>query len=531
MEIEKISFFNRLEYDMESNETELETINLENSNLEDFNKSYLKFFTDKNNRKKGYEIVDVTDIIFKESIIIGKKTYKFDEDIKNKKINMNDVTKKSKNGEDNILVNKPFEKKSNKKYFFEPADKNIFDYYLNYYNNNNNNHFIIDIKNFEEINDIQKISKKLTKFGQINKENYKNINHNKLNNGSEDQSNNSFNNNNDSNNNMNNNNNRNNDNNNNNNNDNNNNDNNNNDSNNNNDNNDNNDNNYNNNNDNNDNNNNDNNDSDSNNNFNNNNNNYDSNNEDNTSSNSNNNLNINNNVIDKNDNNISSLSSNNIFRIYSIEEIRDQKNLQRKKLRHKKKRKFKPDDIRKKIKARFHKNLKEILNENLKICGSKKFFDFLPQGFVSNISIEKNKEAFKLTYLEMLKNNFENCTNNQKQKLIDKKKVNNNKETLLYLEKNPEISEKSGFDLIKNETYENLLSEYFQSKQFEDTIKDLENENEEEDYICEYVNKSKNYVNFFKTSSFNNFNNSYKNIELKEEFNKNIIDVDNNYEI
>ena len=131
----------------------------------------------------------------------------------------------------------------------------------------------------------------------------------------------------------------------------------------------------------------------------------------------------------------------------------------------------------------------------------------------------------------MLKNNFENCTNNQKQKLIDKKKVNNNKETLLYLEKNPEISEKSGFDLIKNETYENLLSEYFQSKQFEDTIKDLENENEEEDYICEYVNKSKNYVNFFKTSSFNNFNNSYKNIELKEEFNKNIIDVDNNYEI
>ena len=131
----------------------------------------------------------------------------------------------------------------------------------------------------------------------------------------------------------------------------------------------------------------------------------------------------------------------------------------------------------------------------------------------------------------MLKNNFENCTNNQKQKLIDKKKVNNNKETLLYLENNPEISVKSGFDLIKNETYENLLSEYFQSKQFEDTIKDLENENEEEDYICEYVNKSKNYVNFFKTKSFNNFNNSYKNIELKEEFNKNIIDVDNNYEI
>ena len=506
MEIEKISFFNRLEYEMESNETELETISLENSNLEYFNNCYLKFFTEKNILKKGKnELPDVTDIfkIKKESIIIGKKTYKFDDDIKINKNNMIDVKKKSKNGGDNILVNKPFKNKSNKKYFFKPADKNIFDYYLKKYNNNNN-HFIINIKNLEKINDIQKISQNLTNFGQINKENYNNIiNHNNLNSSSDEQSNNNFNNNNDSNNNINNNSNGNSnnyDNN---------------DSNNNNDNNDNNDNNYNNNNDNNDNNNNnDNNDSDSNNNFNNNNNNYDSNNEDNTSSNSNNNLNINNNVNVKNENNISSLSSNNIFRIYSIEEIRDQKNLQRKKLRHKKKRKFKPDDIRKKIKARFHKNLKEILNENLKICGSKKFFDFLPQGFVSNISIEKNKEAFKLTYLEILKNNFENYTNNQKQKLIDKKRVLNNNETLLYLENNPEISEKSGFDLIKNETYENLLCEYFQSKQFEDTIIDLKNENEEEDYICEYINKSKNYVNFFKTSSLNNIN---KRIELKEE--------------
>lgn len=32
----------------------------------------------------------------------------------------------------------------------------------------------------------------------------------------------------------------------------------------------------------------------------------------------------------------------------------------------KKKRKYKPDDIRKKIKARFHKLIKNIINENLK---------------------------------------------------------------------------------------------------------------------------------------------------------------------
>ena len=34
------------------------------------------------------------------------------------------------------------------------------------------------------------------------------------------------------------------------------------------------------------------------------------------------------------------------------------------KLNHK--RKYKPDDIRKKIKARFHKSIKNIINENLK---------------------------------------------------------------------------------------------------------------------------------------------------------------------
>ena len=38
-------------------------------------------------------------------------------------------------------------------------------------------------------------------------------------------------------------------------------------------------------------------------------------------------------------------------------------------------RKFKPDDIRKKIKARFHKTIKNAINEFLKFTGSEKFFD------------------------------------------------------------------------------------------------------------------------------------------------------------
>jgi hypothetical protein len=58
------------------------------------------------------------------------------------------------------------------------------------------------------------------------------------------------------------------------------------------------------------------------------------------------------------------------------------------KLNHK--RKYKPDDIRKKIKARFHKSIKNIINENLRKAGSKKLFTFFPQIFISSINIFLN---------------------------------------------------------------------------------------------------------------------------------------------
>ena len=61
-----------------------------------------------------------------------------------------------------------------------------------------------------------------------------------------------------------------------------------------------------------------------------------------------------------------------------------------KKKKMKKTRKFKPDNIRKKIKTRFHKIIKNIINKNLKKVGSKKLFDFIPQCFIGNISKKVN---------------------------------------------------------------------------------------------------------------------------------------------
>ena len=171
----------------------------------------------------------------------------------------------------------------------------------------------------------------------------------------------------------------------------------------------------------------------------------------------------------------------------------------RKREKMRKKRKFKSDDIRKKIKSRFHKTIKNIINENLKKAGSKELFDFLPQSFVSNISKGKNKEVMNLTYKQILETDFtkEIGNLNNHQKIIDLKKFENNLKVLNYLKNNPSISINSGFEFFSKMTYAEILREYFASKEFEESIIKLKLEEDNEDYINEYILKAKTYVDFF----------------------------------
>lgn len=164
-----------------------------------------------------------------------------------------------------------------------------------------------------------------------------------------------------------------------------------------------------------------------------------------------------------------------------------------KKRRQKKKRKYKSDDIRKKIKSRFHKTLKNIVNSMLKKGGSKKFFDFLPQNFTGNVSKIVNSQSFEMTFNELLSYNFED----KKNKRVDSKKIEKNREVVEYLEQNPEISKNSGYDLIKNKKYKDLLKIYFSSAEFENSISRLKEEKEENDYIQEYIYRAKNYIEFY----------------------------------
>lgn len=182
----------------------------------------------------------------------------------------------------------------------------------------------------------------------------------------------------------------------------------------------------------------------------------------------------------------------------------------------KKRRKFKPDNIKKKIKARFHKDLKITINKRLKQAGAQKLFELMPQNFITNMTIKLNNQVMNLTFEELIKFDWYKVIGG-KEKKADKNKSKKNIEVLDYLNKNIEISEKSGFNRIKNMKYDEILNAYFSSLEFEKSLEDFYDKNKMEkiEYIEEYFNKAKTYVDFFK--------NPPKNFDVREnEINKDL---------
>ena len=121
-------------------------------------------------------------------------------------------------------------------------------------------------------------------------------------------------------------------------------------------------------------------------------------------------------------------------------------------------RKEKEDNIRKKIKAHFHKKLRKIINNLLKESGAKYTFETFPQNFISDISKKSNFEVLNLTYEEMFDFTYQKIINKNKKELVHYKNIRNdvalkkyykNMKTLDYLNFNPLISEKSGWQKIK----------------------------------------------------------------------------------
>ena len=200
-----------------------------------------------------------------------------------------------------------------------------------------------------------------------------------------------------------------------------------------------------------------------------------------------------------------------------------------KKKRVKKKRKYKPDDIRKTIKVRFHKTLKNIINQNLKKVCSKEFFDFLPQCFISNVSKKTNAKYLELPLKELFSTDFLKELNKEdyRNSKVDFNKYKKNKEVLKYLEENPDISERSGFDAIKDKKYKDILKAYFASSQFEESLYQLKEENENPEYIREYIKKAKTYISFYCNVKYKDEDEDEDEDENEnEEDNKDGINVD-----
>ena len=167
---------------------------------------------------------------------------------------------------------------------------------------------------------------------------------------------------------------------------------------------------------------------------------------------------------------------------------------------------IRPDNIRKKIKSSFHKNIIKIINNKIKKAYSdknikKNFFNNLPQSFIRNINRSENQIKMDKTFEQLLVN-------------WDDKK---NKKIIKFLDENNEISEKSNWNLIKNKTYKDLLKAFFESEEFEKSIIALKTKAEKSkkkeknvspQYIENYINIALKYIDFFSSP------NTFKDLEI-----------------
>ena len=161
----------------------------------------------------------------------------------------------------------------------------------------------------------------------------------------------------------------------------------------------------------------------------------------------------------------------------------------------KKTRKEMPDEIRKKIKSRFFKDLRKFINKLFTENDIEKKLEFLPQDFISNISKPENKSMLDKTLeqiiLENSDDNSENDNNEDKNKnnliLLDflKEKENQNKYKIRKIYN------------IFNTKIRELFNEYLKSDEFEQSIIRLKEEGNYSEYIKDYIIKVEEFVNYF----------------------------------
>ena len=156
-------------------------------------------------------------------------------------------------------------------------------------------------------------------------------------------------------------------------------------------------------------------------------------------------------------------------------------------------RKYDADNIRKKIKARFLKYLKNAINERLIRAGSEFVFTFLPQNFICNINKKINRGVLNSTLNEVFTKDFSEISIKESSSLEN---YNHNQKVLDYLKNNQIISEMSNFNIFKDMKYCEIYYEYLSSNEFEKEINRIKKK-ENFEYIKLYIQLASNLMKFF----------------------------------
>ena len=188
---------------------------------------------------------------------------------------------------------------------------------------------------------------------------------------------------------------------------------------------------------------------------------------------------------------------NRIFHAKNLNNSISEKKIKPKRSKKRQKRKYNADNIRRKIKSRFHKSLKNNLNKMLKYSGSNYFFDYLPQSFITNVTKAGNKKILNMTFKDFFSKDFSEFENNDTEKNSEKWTAGKN--VIANIEEEDEnIREKSNYNIYKKMKYYQIYNEYLNSKEFEEDIIKIEVK-EGEEYTKQYINLAYHLIDYFSS--------------------------------
>ena len=163
--------------------------------------------------------------------------------------------------------------------------------------------------------------------------------------------------------------------------------------------------------------------------------------------------------------------------------------IQKKRRKKRGPRKDNSDNMRVKIKRGFCRYSRKKLNKILKKSGSRKYFDFFPSKFSSEINRKKCKLIVNMTLNEIFLD--KNLYKNENEDGLPKYKHN------LNVVKSEEVKNNEKLQEILNKTFRQLYEDYINSDDFNvDEINRLK-KNNDEDYIEKYKITAKNLISFF----------------------------------